>query len=69
MFTQVLIPDSKKEMEYIVTAEINSVHPEIDLRPGPYYFIQEAKKGTGKKIQKANFKKGRFYNHEDVIVA
>ena len=50
-------------------AEINSVNVEMDQRPGPYYFIQEVKKGTTKKINKANFKKGRFYNHEDVIIS
>jgi hypothetical protein len=69
MFSKVLVPDSKKGMEYVVTAEINSVNVEMDQRPGPYYFIQEVKKGTTKKINKANFKKGRFYNHEDVIIS
>tara|TARA_B100000287_G_C20231291_1_gene622224 strand:- start:130 stop:345 length:216 start_codon:yes stop_codon:yes gene_type:complete len=69
MFSQVLIPDSKKGMEYVVTAKTNFVNPEIDSRPGPYYFVQEANKGAGKRINKANFKKGRFYNHEDVILA
>lgn len=69
MFTQVLTPDSKKGMEYVVTAEINSVNPEMDSRPGPYYFVQETKRGGAKRIKKANFKQGRFYNHEDVILA
>ena len=55
-------------MEYVVTAEVSSVHPEMDNRPGPYYFIQEVKKGAAKKIKKANFKQGRFYNVADVIV-
>ena len=48
MFSTVLIPEAKKGMEYVVTAEINSVNPEMDSRPGPYYFIQEAKIVTGK---------------------
>ena len=56
-------------MEYVVTAEISSVNPEVDSRPGPYYFIQEVNKGAGRRINKANFKKGRFYNHKDVIIS
>ena len=67
MFFTVLIPEAKMGMEYVVTAEINKVNPEMDSRPGPYYFIQEVKKGTTKKIKKANFKQGKFYNHKDVI--
>lgn len=67
MFSKVLVPDSKKGMEYIVTAEVTAIHPEVDNRPGPYYFIQEAKQGTGRRIRKADFKKGRFYNVADVI--
>ena len=69
MFSTVLIPDAKKGMEYVVTAEINSVNPEMDSRPGPYYFIQEVKKGATRKIKKANFKQGRFYNVADVIIS
>ncbi len=69
MFSTVFVPDSKRGMEYVVTAEITSVNPEMDSRSGPYYFIQEVKKGTTRKIRKANFKQGRFYNHEDVILA
>jgi len=69
MFSTVLVPDTKKGMEYVVTAEISSVNPEMDSRPGPYYFVQEVKKGTTRKVRKANFKQGRFYNHEDVILA
>ena len=68
MFSKVLIPEAKKGMEYVVTAEVSSVHPEMDNRPGPYYFIQEVKKGAARKIKKANFKQGRFYNVADVIV-
>ena len=68
MFSTVLIPEAKKGMEYVVTAQVSSVNPEIDNRPGPYYFVQEVKKGTVKKIRKANFKQGRFYNVADVIV-
>ena len=67
MFSTVLIPEAKKGMEYVVTAEVSSVHPEMDNRPGPYYFIQEVKKGAARKIKKANFKQGRFYNCEDVV--
>jgi hypothetical protein len=69
MFSKVLVPDSKKGMEYVVTAEINSVNPEMDSRPGPYYFVQEVKKGAIRKIKKANFKQGRFYNVADVIIS
>lgn len=68
MFSTVLIPEAKKGMEYVVTAEVSSVNPEMDPRPGPYYFIQEVKKGTVKKIKKANFKQGKFYNCSDVIL-
>ena len=53
-------------MEYVITAQVDSIHPEMDSRKGPYYFIQEVRKGTSKKIKKANFKQGRFYNHEDI---
>tara|TARA_R110002051_G_C8456987_1_gene457750 strand:+ start:156 stop:371 length:216 start_codon:yes stop_codon:yes gene_type:complete len=69
MFTQVYVPDSKNGMDYIKTAEVNDVASDVDPRPGPYYFIQEVKKGTGNKTTKANFKRGRFYNHKDVILA
>ena len=69
MFSTVLVPDAKKGMEYVVTAEASSVNPEMDNRPGPYYFIQEVKRGTTRKIKKANFKQGRFYNVADVIVS
>ena len=69
MFSNVLIPDAKKGMEYVVTAQVSSVNPEIDNRPGPYYFVQEVKRGATKKIKKANFKQGRFYNNADVILA
>ena len=69
IFSSVLIPEAKKGMEYVVTAQVDSVNPEIDPREGPYYFIQEVRRGTTKKIKKANFKQGKFYNHADVIVA
>lgn len=69
MFSNVLIPDAKKGMEYVVTAQVSSIHPEMDNRPGPYYFVQEVKRGATKKIKKANFKQGRFYNNADVILA
>ena len=66
LFSTVLIPEAKKGMEYVVTAQVDSVNPEMDSRPGPYYFIQEVRKGAAKKIKKANFKNGRFYNCSDV---
>ena len=69
MFSKVLIPEAKKGMEYVVTAEIGSVNPEMDSRPGPYYLIQEVKRGTTKKIKKANFKQGKLYNNADVTLA
>ena len=69
MFSNVLIPDAKKGMEYVVTAQVSSINPEMDSREGPYYFIQEVRKGATKKLKKANFKQGKFYNHADVILA
>jgi len=69
LFNTVLIPEAKKGMEYVITAQVDSVNPEMDSREGPYYFIQEVRKGAAKKIKKANFKQGRFYNHVDVILA
>jgi len=69
MFSTVLIPEAKTGIEYVVTAEVSSVNPEMDNRPGPYYFIQEVHKGAAKKLKKANFKQGKFYNHADVILA
>ncbi len=69
MFSQVLIPGAQKGMEYVVTAQVDSVNPEMDSRKGPYYFIQEVRKGSTQKLKKANFKQGKFYNHEDVILA
>lgn len=67
MFSTVLVPEAKNGMEYVVTAQVSSIHPEMDNRPGPYYFVQEVKKGAAKKIKKANFKQGRFYNTQDVV--
>ena len=69
MFSTVLIPEAQNGMEYVVTAQVDSIHPEMDSRKGPYYFIQEVRKGTAKKIKKADFRKGKFYNHADVILA
>ena len=69
MFSTVLIPEAKKGMEYVVTAQVDSVNPEMDSREGPYYFIQEVRKGATKKLKKANFKQGKFYNYADVILA
>tara|TARA_B100001564_G_C20205502_1_gene474816 strand:+ start:134 stop:349 length:216 start_codon:yes stop_codon:yes gene_type:complete len=67
IFSKVLIPETKKGMEYVITAKVDSIHPKMDSREGPYYFIQEVRKGTAKKIRKANFKQGKFYNHMDII--
>ena len=69
LFNTVLIPEAKKGMEYVVTAQVDSVNPEMDSREGPYYFVQEVRKGATKKIKKANFKQGKFYNYADVILA
>lgn len=69
LFSTVLIPEAKKGMEYVVTAQVDNVNPEMDPRQGPYYFIQEVRKGAAKKLKKANFQQGKFYNHEDVILA
>ncbi len=69
MFSTVLIPEVEKGMEYVVTAQIDSVNPEMDPRPGPYYLVQGVKRGTTKKLKKANFKQGKLYNHADVILA
>ena len=66
MFEQVRVPDSRKGNEYIVTAEVNQVN--YDDREGPYYFVQTAEDGKGRKINKANFKKGKFYHHSEVMV-
>jgi len=65
MFEQVRVPDSRKGNDYIITAEANKVA--YDDREGPYFFIQTADAGKGKKINKANFKKGKFYHHSEVI--
>lgn len=67
IFDTVTVPQAKKGMEYVVTAQVDSVNPEMDPRKGPYYFVQEVRKGTAKKIKKANFKQGRFYNHQDLV--
>ena len=66
MFEQVRVPDSRKGNDYIVTGEINQVAN--DNREGPYYFVQEAPQGKGKRIKRANFKKGKFYHHSEVMV-
>jgi hypothetical protein len=66
MFEQVRVPDSRKGNEYIVTAEVNQVN--YDDRKGPYFFVQTAEDGKGRKINKANFKKGKFYHHSEVMV-
>ena len=66
MFEQVRVPDSRKGNEYIVTGEINQVAN--DDREGPYYFVQRADVGKGRRITKANFKRGKFYHHSEVMV-
>jgi len=65
MFEQVRVPDSRKGNDYVVTAEVNKVA--YDDRKGPYYFVQRADSNKGHKIRKANFKKGKFYHHSEVI--
>jgi len=68
IFDTVTVPQAKKGMEYVVTAQVDSVNPEMDSREGPYYFVQEVRKGAAKKIKKANFKQGEFYNHQDITL-
>jgi len=65
MFEQVRVPDSRKGNDYIVTAEINQVA--YDDREGPYYFVQKAESGKGRRIKKADFKRGKFYHHSEVM--
>ena len=60
MFSTVLIPEVEKGMEYVVTAEIGSVNPEMDSRPGPYYLVQGVKRGTTKKLKKLILSKENF---------
>ena len=66
MFEQVRVPDSRKGNDYIVTAEVNQVA--YDDKEGPYCFVQKAESGKGRKIKKADFKKGKFYHHSEVMV-
>jgi len=66
MFEQVRVPDSRKGNDYIITAEVNKVG--YDDREGPYFFVQKAENDTGRKIKKADFKKGKFYHHSEVMV-
>ena len=66
MFEQVRVSDSRKGNEYIVTAEVNKVG--FDDREGPYFFVQRADVGKGRRIKKADFKKGKFYHHSEVMV-
>lgn len=56
-------------MEYVVTGEVNHILSNGTIKEGPYFFIQEAQKGAGKRIKKANFKAGKFYHHSEVILA
>jgi len=65
MFEQVRVPDSRKSNEYIVTAEVNKVG--FDDRKGPYFFVQRADVGKGRRIKKADFKRGKFYHHSEVM--
>ena len=65
MFEQVIVPDSKQGNDYTVTAEINQVT--YDDREGPYYFVESTAKGKGRKLKKANFKRGKFYHYSEVI--
>jgi hypothetical protein len=66
MFEQVRVPDSRKGSDYIVTAEINRVAN--DDREGPYYFVQKVDNGKIRRIKRADFKKGKFYHHSEVMV-
>ena len=66
MFEQVRVPDSRKGNDYIITAEVNKVG--YDDREGPYFFVQKAENDKGRKIKKADFKKGKFYHHSEVMV-
>jgi hypothetical protein len=66
MFEQVRVPDSRKGNDYIVTAEVNKVN--YDDREGPYFFVQSAESGKGRRIKKADFKRGKFYHHSEVMV-
>jgi len=61
MFSQVSVPNAQKNSEYVVTAQINKMLN--DEREGPFYFIQEVSKGGAQRIQKADFRKGKFYHH------
>ena len=61
MFSQVSIPNAQKNSEYVVTAQINKVLN--DEREGPFYFIQETNKGGAQRVQKVDFKNGKYYHH------
>jgi len=61
MFSQVSVPNAQKNSEYVVTAQINKVFN--DEREGPFYFIQETNKGGAQRVQKVDFKNGRYYHH------
>ena len=61
MFSKVSIPNAQKNSEYIVTAQICKVFN--DEREGPFYFIQETNKGGAQRVQKADFRKGKYYHH------
>lgn len=69
MFSQVFIPGAKRGMEYVVTGEVNHILSNGTIKEGPYFFIQEAQKGAGKRIKKANFKAGKFYHYSEVVLA
>ena len=62
MFEQVRVPDSRKGNDYIITAEVNKVG--YDDREGPYFFIQTADAGKGKKINKAQNKSVNGISHK-----
>ena len=61
MFSKVSIPNAQKYSEYIVTAQISKVFN--DEREGPFYFIQETNKGGAQRVQKVDFKNGKYYHH------
>ena len=65
MFEQVRVPDSRKGNDYIVTAEVNKV--DYDDREGPYFFVQSAESGKGRRIKKANFNLKEAYSINPAI--
>ncbi len=61
MFSQVSVPNPQSGTEYVITAQISSLFN--DEREGPFYFIQETGKGGAQRVQKVDFRKGKYYHH------